>query len=59
MTRVYTWSAKPAERTVTISEMQAQKGRRKWTQVTANSRVEAEAAAEAGPRHDHLQFSQR
>ncbi len=48
MKRVYTWSAKPAERTVTVAELQAQKGTRKWTQVTANSRVEAEAASEAG-----------
>ena len=48
MRRVYTWSAKPANRTVTIADLQAQKGNRKWTQVTANSRVEAEAADEAG-----------
>ena len=48
MKRVYTWSAKPALRTVTIAGMQEQKGRRKWTQVTANSAEEAVAAHEAG-----------
>ena len=47
-TRVYTWSARPALRTVTVADMQAQKGKRKWTQVTANSPEEALAAHEAG-----------
>ena len=46
--RVYTWSAQPALRTVTIADMQTQKGKRKWTQVTANTREEAQAAHEAG-----------
>ena len=46
--RVYTWSAQPALRTVTIADMQAQKGKRKLTQVTANTREEALAAHEAG-----------
>ena len=48
MKRVYTWAAKPATRTVTVAEMQAEKGKRKWTQVTANSPEEALAAHEAG-----------
>ncbi len=46
--RVYTWSAKPAVRTVTVADMRADKGQRKWTQVTANSAEEALAAHEAG-----------
>ena len=46
--RVYTWSARPALRTVTVADMLAQKGKRKWTQVTANSQEEALAAHEAG-----------
>ena len=45
--RVYTWSARPALRTVTVADMQAQKGKRRWTQVTANSPEEALAAHEA------------
>ncbi len=48
MKRVYTWSARPTVRSVTVADMQAQKGRRKWTQVTANTEEEAAAAAEAG-----------
>lgn len=48
MKRVYTWSARPAVRSVTVADMQAQKGSRKWTQVTANTEEESAAAAEAG-----------
>ena len=48
MKRVYTWTAQPAERTVTIAGMQAAKGSRKWTQVTANTADEAAAADAAG-----------
>lgn len=48
MKKVYTWSARPATRSVTISDMRAQKGKRKWTQVTANTEEEAAAAAAAG-----------
>ena len=48
MKRVYTWTAKPALRSVTVSEMRANKSRRKWTQVTANSAEEASAAEAAG-----------
>ncbi len=48
MKRVYTWAAQPAERTVTIGDMRAEKGKRKWTQVTANTADEAAAAGQAG-----------
>ena len=48
MKRVYTWTAEPAERTVTIAGMQAAKGTRKWTQVTSNTPDEGAAAEEAG-----------
>ena len=48
MKRVYTWAAKPAERTVTVADLRAQKNKRKWTQVTANTAEEAAAAEEAG-----------
>lgn len=48
MRRVYTWTAQPALRTVTIAGMQAVKGKRKWTQVTANTADEAAAAEAAG-----------
>ena len=37
---------RPALRNVTIADMQAQKGKRKWTQVTCNSQEEALAAHE-------------
>ena len=48
MKRVYTWAAKPSERTVTVASLRQGKGSRKWTQVTANSQDEAVAAEEAG-----------
>lgn len=48
MAKVYTWTAKPATRSVTIAGMRAEKNRRKWTQVTANTAEEAHAAAAAG-----------
>ena len=48
MKNVYTWTAQPAQRTVTIAGMQAEKGHRKWTQVTANTPDEAEAAGITG-----------
>ena len=47
MKKVYTWTAQPAMRSVTVSDLQAQKGTRKWVQVTANSAEEAAAAAQA------------
>ena len=48
MKRVYTWTAKPAVRNLTIEDLRSGKGRRKFTQVTANTAEEASAAAEAG-----------
>ena len=48
MKRVYTWTAQPANRTVTVKGMREGKGFRKWTQVTANSAEEAVAAKSAG-----------
>ena len=46
--RVYTWSAKPTTRTLTIADLQANKGQKKWTQITANTPEEAIAADQAG-----------
>ena len=48
MKRVYTWMAQEAMRTVTVAGMQKEKGSRKWTQVTANTAEEANAAQVAG-----------
>ena len=48
MRRVYDWNAKEQMRTVTVAGMRAEKGTRKWTQVTANDPEEAEAARQAG-----------
>ena len=48
MKNVYTWAAKPARRTVTVGDLRAQKGKKIFTQVTANSEQEARAAEEAG-----------
>ncbi len=35
--RIYTWAAKPARRNVTVADLLAGKGRRKWVQTTANT----------------------
>lgn len=48
MKNIYTWAARPARRTVTVADLRAGKGKRKFTQVTANTAEEAAAAAEAG-----------
>ena len=48
MKSVYTWTAQPATRSVTVAGMRAAKGTRKWTQVTANTAAEAAAAEAAG-----------
>ena len=48
MKNIYTWAAKPAKRTLTVRDLKAAKGKRKFTQVTANSVDEAEAAEKAG-----------
>ena len=44
MKNIYTWAAKPAKRTLTVGDLKAAKGKKKFTQVTANSVEEAEAA---------------
>jgi len=48
MKRVYTWGAEPALRNVTLADLRAGKGNRKFTQVKVASDDEAAAAAEAG-----------
>ena len=48
MKRVYTWAAQPAERSLTVADLQAGKGKTKFTQVTANTAAEAAAARAAG-----------
>ena len=48
MKRTYTWSARPARRNLTVADLRAGKGRRRFTQVTANAAEEAAAAAAAG-----------
>ncbi|MDA0655655.1 MAG: 3-methyl-2-oxobutanoate hydroxymethyltransferase [Proteobacteria bacterium] len=48
MKRVYTWGAEPALRSVTIADLRAAKGKRKFTQVKVSTAEEAAAAAEAG-----------
>lgn len=47
MKRTYTWAAKPARRNLTVADLRAGKGRRQFTQVTANTAEEAAAAAAA------------
>ena len=48
MKNVYTWAAKPAKRSTTVGDLKAAKGKRKFTQVTANTVDEASAAEKAG-----------
>lgn len=48
MKRIYTWAAEPARRNLTVADLRAGKGRRRFTQVTANTAKEAEAAGAAG-----------
>jgi len=57
MKNIYTWAAKPAKRTLTVGDLKAAKGKRKFTQVTANSVDEAEAAEKAGLRRGDLVIS--
>jgi len=45
---IYTWAAKPAKRNLTVADLKAGKGRKKFTQVTANTEEEAHAAGVAG-----------
>jgi len=48
MKNIYTWAAQPAKRTLTVADLKAAKGKKKFTQVTANSNEEADAAEKAG-----------
>ena len=48
MKNIYTWAAVPAKRTLTVGDLKAAKGKKKFTQVTANTIDEAEAAEKAG-----------
>ena len=41
MKNIYTWAAQPAKRTLTVADLKAAKGKKKFTQVTANSHDEA------------------
>ena len=48
MKNIYTWAAVPAKRTLTVGDLKAAKGKKKFTQVTANTTEEAGAAEKAG-----------
>ena len=48
MKKIYTWSAKPAERNLTVNDLKSSKGKKNFTQVRANTFDEAFAAEEAG-----------
>jgi len=48
MKRIYTWAAKPANRTLTVDTLIKSKGKIKYNQVTANNAMEAYAAEQAG-----------
>ena len=48
MKKVYTWAAQPANRTLTVGDLRAAKGKKKFTQVTANTTEEAVATEKAG-----------
>lgn len=48
MKNMYTWAAQPTKRNLTVADLQAGKGNRKFTQVTANTAAEAAAADAAG-----------
>tara|TARA_B110000014_G_C20073232_1_gene559941 strand:- start:168 stop:983 length:816 start_codon:yes stop_codon:yes gene_type:complete len=45
---IYTWKAVPAKRNLTVADLQASKGKKIFTQVTANNEEEALAAGVAG-----------
>ena len=47
MKNIYTWAAKPAKRNITVGDLIKNKGQKKFTQVTANTTLEARAAEEA------------
>ena len=48
MKNIYTWSAKLAQRNLTIADLKNSKGKKKFTQVRVNTINEALAATEAG-----------
>ena len=48
MKKIYTWAAQPANRSLTVDDLKKAKGKKKFTQVTANTLDEAEAAEKAG-----------
>jgi len=48
MKNIYTWSSELAQRNLTIADLKAAKGKKKFTQVRANTIDEAYAAEEAG-----------
>ena len=48
MKNIYTWAAVPAKRTLTVRDLKVAKGKKKFTQVTANTIEEANAAEKAG-----------
>ena len=48
MKNIYTWSAQPAKRNITVGDIITAKGKKILTQVTANTILEAKAAEEAG-----------
>ncbi len=48
MKNIYTWAAVPAKRTLTVRDLKVAKGKKKFTQVTANTIEEARAAEKAG-----------
>ena len=48
MKNIYTWSAQPAKRNITVGDIITAKGKKILTQVTANTTLEAKAAEEAG-----------
>ena len=47
MKKIYTWAAQPANRSLTVDDLKKAKGKKKFTQVTANTLDEAEAAEKA------------
>ncbi|CUH43398.1 hypothetical protein [Ruegeria atlantica] len=51
MKRIYTFGGHPATRNLTVANIKADKGRRKFVQTTAVSRTEAAAAQAAGIDH--------
>ena len=51
MKKIYTWAAQPANRSLTVHDLKKAKGKKKFTQVTANTIDEAEAAETVSYTH--------